>query len=92
MRLSSKTLSFLLNFLLGSAWAFTIVGVVAALMHNASYGWLYALANALLWAIPGVFSLVILEYLLHGFERNEEMRRQTEILSEIRDRLSPSSK
>jgi hypothetical protein len=85
MRLSSKTLTLLLNLLMGSAWAFVVVGALSALLHNYSIGWLYAIASAFLWALPGIFGIVILEYLFRGFERYEEIRRQTKILEEIRD-------
>jgi hypothetical protein len=87
MRLPSKTLAFLLNLLMGSAWAFVMVGIASALFHNLQMGWLYALASALLWALPGLFSVVLLEYLLRGFERNEEIRKQTELLKEIAEKL-----
>jgi uncharacterized membrane protein YuzA (DUF378 family) len=83
MRLSSKTLSFLLNLLLGSAWALALIGALNALLHHAVNGWLYAIASAMIWALPGLLGVVILEYLFRSFERHEEMLKQTRLLEEI---------
>ncbi len=84
MRLSSKTLTIILNLLLGAAWAATLIGAVSALMrYSASQGWLYALATMLIWALPGLVSIVLLEYLIRGFERHEEALRQSRLLKEI---------
>jgi hypothetical protein len=87
MKLSEKYLTLLFNLLLGSAWAFVVVGALSALFHNGRIGWLYAFASAFLWALPGLFAVVVIEYLLRGFERNEEIRRQTALLEEIREEL-----
>jgi len=87
MRLSSKTLAFLLNLLLGGSWALAFIGALNAILHHAVNGWLYAIASAIIWALPGLAGVVVLEYLLRGFERNEELRRQTRILQEILDEL-----
>jgi len=92
MKLSPKYLTLLLNLLLGSAWAFVVVGAAGALFHGIRLGWLYALASAFLWTLPGLLAVVILEYLLRGFERNEEIRRQTGILKEIREELHRASR
>ncbi len=87
MRLPSKTLAFLLNLLLGGAWAFVFIGALSALYHYADINWFYALASALIWSFPGLFAVVFLEYLLRGFERNEAIREQTRLLKEIREAL-----
>jgi ABC-type multidrug transport system fused ATPase/permease subunit len=87
MRLPSKTLAFLLNLLLGGAWAFVFIGALSALYHYHSFNWFYALASALIWSFPGLFVVVFLEYLLRGFERNEAIREQTRLLKEIREAL-----
>jgi len=87
MRLSSKTLTVLLNLLLGSAWALTLIGAFRGIMHYSIHGWLYAIASALVWSLPGLLGIVVLEYLIRGFERHEEVRRQTRLMEEILQEL-----
>jgi len=93
MRLSSKTLTVLLNILLGSSWALAFIGALNAILHHAVNGWLYAIASAMIWALPGLLGVVLLEYLFRAFDRYDELRKQTrlleEILNELRDGSSP---
>jgi len=83
MRLKSRTLALLINFLLGAFWAFALLGALSALLRNLHGGVLYAIASMIVWVLPGLFGVVLMEYLLAGFERNEEIRRQTRILEKI---------
>ncbi|WP_292656582.1 hypothetical protein [Nitratifractor sp.] len=46
----------------------------------------------LVWLLPGLFGVVLMEYILAGFERNEEIRRQTRILEKIARKLESGSK
>jgi len=91
MRLKSRTLSLLINFLLGAFWAFTFLGSLSAFFRNLHGGVLYALASMIVWLLPGLFGVVVMEYILAGFERNEEIRRQTRILEKIAHRLDSRS-
>ena len=91
MRLKSRTLAFLINFLLGAFWAFALLGGLSALLRNLHGGILYALASMIVWVLPGLFGVVVMEYLLAGFERNEEIRRQTRTLEKIAHRLDSRS-
>ena len=83
MRLKSRTLSFLINFLLGTAWALVLIGILSAIFTYAGFGILSVGIHALLWAIPGLFFVLLLEYILSGFQRNEELRRQSRLLEEL---------
>jgi len=91
MRLKSRTLALLINFLLGAFWAFAILGSLSAFLRNLDGGILYALASMVVWVLPGLFGVVVMEYLLAGFERNEEIRRQTRILETIARGLESAS-
>ncbi len=92
MRLKSRTLSLLINFLLGAFWAFALLGALTALLRNLHGGVLYAIASMIVWLLPGLLGVVVMEYLLAGFERNEEIRRQTRILEKIARKLESASR
>jgi hypothetical protein len=91
MRLKSRTLSFLISFLLGTFWALTLLGAIAAFVRHLDGGVLYALASMVVWAIPGLFGVVLMEVFLAAFERTEELRHQTRLLKEIKQRLDSRS-
>jgi hypothetical protein len=91
MRLKSRTLSFLVNFLLGTFWAMAVLGAITAFLRHIDTGFLYALASMIVWAIPGLFGVVLMEVVLAAFERNEELRHQTRLLKEIKQRLDSRS-
>jgi len=90
MRLKSKTLNFLINFLLGSAWSLALVGAIAAFIRFIDVGFLYALASMVVWSIPGLFLVLVFEYFLAAFERNEELKRQSRLLEDIKKHLESS--
>ncbi len=92
MRLKSRTLSLLISFLLGAFWAFALLGALSALLRNLHEGILYAVASMIVWVLPGLFGVVLMEYLLAGFERNDEIRRQTRLLEKIARHMESRSK
>jgi len=83
MRLRSRTLSLLINFLLGVAWALAFIGALSAFFTYRSIGFIAVAVHLLIWATPGLFLVLFLEYLLAGFQRNEELRRQSRLLERI---------
>ena len=87
MRLKSRTLSILVNFLLGTFWAVTVLGAFAGFARHLHGGILYAFASMVVWAIPGLFGVVLMEVFLAAFDRTEELRHQTRLLKEIKQRL-----
>ena len=91
MRLNSRALSFVVNFLLGTFWAITILGPFAAFVRHIHGGLLYALASMAVWAIPGLLGVVLMEVSLAAFDRTEELRHQTRLLKEIKQRLDSRS-
>ncbi len=83
MHLSSKLLTFLINFLLGIAWAAVLIGASLAFYLYRETGLLSLMVYVVLYAVPGVLGVVCLEYLMAGFRRSEEMRRQSRLLERI---------
>jgi len=83
MRLSSRNLSALINFLLGVFWALAFLGSLSALSVFQYAGILSSLVFAFLWGLPGIFGVLVMEYLLAGFERTEEIKKQTRLLEEL---------
>ncbi|WP_457605322.1 hypothetical protein [Nitratifractor sp.] len=91
MNLKPRALAFLISFLLGAAWALTIVGALSALFAYRPLGVPAMLFHAFLWAVPGLVSVLLLEYILAGFRRNEELKRQSELLERILQKLEAPS-
>ncbi len=83
MRLKDNLISALINILLGVAWASVLVSAVSAFFTHYAQGILYAVASAIVWMIPGLFSVLVLEYILSGFARLEEAKKQTKLLEEL---------
>ncbi len=88
MRLPDGLLSRLLSFLLGSAWAMVFIGAGKGLFHGIYGGNLLAsVLNMVVWMLPGLFVVVLVEYLFAGFENKIEMKKQNELLEEIVKKL-----
>ena len=83
MRLKDNLISALINILLGVAWASVFVSAASAFFTHYKQSILYAIANSIIWMIPGLFAILILEYILSGFARLEEARKQTKLLEEL---------
>ena len=83
MRLEDKYLSFVVNFLLGVAWASVIIGVVTSflsLYHNSIF---LALFSAFLGAIPGLVFVLLLEVVIKNKEKYLELKKQTKLLQAL---------
>lgn len=86
MRLQTSTLARLISFLLGVAWAFVLLGIALTFLTYFKLSILDAFTFGFLGAIPGLILVVVLEYVLIGLHRFEEMKKQTKLLEEIIDR------
>jgi len=83
VRASTKFLTFIVNFLLGVAWAIALVGATYGFMTGFSAGFFYALLFTFLGSLPGLFLVVLLEFFYLKLDTHLEMKKQTEILNEI---------
>jgi len=83
MKLSSPLLSFLVNFLLGASWAFAFMGATILFYLFIHVGIIYGLLATLIGAIPGLFLVLLIEYVFMRQESLEELKKQTKYLKEL---------
>jgi uncharacterized membrane protein YjjB (DUF3815 family) len=84
MRLKEKSLSFIINFLLGVAWAFMLIGAVSSFLSSYYHdGILAAFVSAFIGMLPGMFAVLVLEYIITGKEQYYELKKQTALLEKI---------
>jgi hypothetical protein len=83
MRLQNGPLSFVVNFLLGVAWASVLLGAVTSFLAFYQESLLLALVSAFIGALPGMISVLLLEHIITGKERYLELKKQTALLEKI---------
>ncbi len=83
MRLKGSFFATLVNMLLGVAWALTLIGAFYLFSTFFIGGLLSGLIMAFWGALPGLFLVVMLEYILIGIERLDELKKQTLLLEQI---------
>jgi len=87
MRLESRTLGFVINFLLGAAWAVTLIGALTSFLSFYHNSLVFAFLSVLIGALPGLIGVLALEYFITDKEKLAEMKRQTQLLEAIKSRL-----
>ena len=83
MRLQENTLGFVVNFLLGTAWALVFVGAITSFLsffHNSLF---YAIVYAFIGALPGLISVLLLEHIITNKEKLHELEKQTKLLEKL---------
>ena len=80
MRLEDKYLSFVVNFLLGVAWASIFVGSITSFLMFYEETFLYALVSAFIAALPGMVAVLALEHFITNKEKLYELKKQTKLL------------
>jgi len=83
MRLQNGPLSFVVNFLLGVAWASVLLGAVTSFLVFYQDNLLLALVSACIGALPGMISVLLLEHIITGKERHLELKKQTALLEKL---------
>ncbi len=83
MKLTTSSLSILVNFLLGVSWAFAFLGASTLFFILLNVSILYALFGSLLGALPGLFFVLLIEYFLMRQEKLEELKKQTKLLETL---------
>ncbi len=83
MKLKRSTLGILINFLLGVAWAFVLIGAFFTFSSFYKYSISDAILMTFFGVLPGLFFVIVLEYILVAMERLGEMKKQTVLLEKI---------
>jgi len=84
MRLKTKSLNFLVNFLLGISWATALVGAITSFFtYYFSDGLLFASISFFIGAIPGMIGVLLLELFLIQYLKYTELQKQTKLLEEL---------
>lgn len=83
MRLKDKSLSFLVNFLLGVAWASAFVGAATTFSSLYSESFLLAIVYATVAALPGLIAVLILEHFITSKAKQFELEKQTKLLEAL---------
>ena len=86
MRLKDRSLSFVVNFLLGVAWATAFIGAVSAFLSNYSDSFLFALISAFVAMLPGLVSVLFIEHFITSKEKHAELQKQTRLLEKLIDK------
>jgi zinc transporter ZupT len=83
MRLRDSSLSFVVNFLLGVAWAAAFIGAVSAFLSYYSESILFAIISGVIAALPGMIGVLLLEHFISNKEKQFELEKQTKLLEEL---------
>jgi len=83
MRLGDRPLGFIINFLLGVAWAFVLIGAITSFLAFSSDNIFYALISTCIGALPGMIAVLLLEYIITSKEKYEELKKQTRLLEKL---------
>jgi len=83
MRLTDKSLGFIINFLLGVAWAAVLIGAITPFLTFHNNNFFFALVSACIGILPGMIAILLLEYIIINKEKYEELQKQTKLLQEL---------
>jgi len=90
MRLKGTSLSFVINFLLGVAWATVFIGAVSTFLSFYTQSFLFALIAAVVAMVPGMISVLLLEYFIVSRDKYFELQKQTALLQKILEKQQNS--
>ena len=83
MRLGDRKLGFIINFLLGAAWAFVLIGAATSFFAFYADSFLTAVISACIGALPGMVAVLLLEYIITSKEKYSELKKQTKLLETL---------
>ncbi len=83
MRLKDRSLGFVVNFLLGVAWAFVLIGAVSSFLSFYQNSFFFAVVSAFVGALPGLVAVLLLEHIVTNKEKYLELKKQTKLLEQI---------
>ncbi len=85
-----STYDAILSFLLGVSWAFIIIGAWVVFSLFSFLGFPTALFFTAMFVFAGLFGILLLETMSLYREKVEEVKKQTRLLQDIRNRLKES--
>lgn len=80
----------LLNVALGIAWVLTLAGAFFAFSHFYGFGLLFAIITGLFGAVPGIFMVLSLEFMMNFAQLRKNSEKQARLLEEISKKLGKS--
>jgi len=83
MRLGSKTLGLVVNFLLGVAWATVFIGAFSAFLSFSSHSFFFSIIAVVIAMLPGMIGVLLLEYFIVSHNKYFELEKQTALLQKI---------
>ena len=83
MRPTDKTFGFVINFLLGVAWAAVLIGAVSSFLSFYHVNFFFALVSSFIGALPGMIGILLLEHIITNKEQQEELKKQTKLLQQL---------
>lgn len=83
MRLQNGGLSFVVNFLLGVAWASVLLGAVTSFLSFYEVSIFLGIVSAVIGVLPGMVLVLVLEHVITAKERHLELQKQTALLEAL---------
>ncbi len=83
MRLKNGFLSFVVNFLLGVAWAFVLIGAASFFFSFYQNSFFLAIFTAFMGALPGLLAVLLLDHIITNKEKLLELKKQTKLLEKL---------
>jgi len=83
MKLKDNALSFVVNFLLGIAWATVFIGAISTFLSFYSQSFLFAIVTAVIAMLPGMIGVLLLEYFMIAYDKHIELQKHTLLLQKI---------
>ncbi|MBA1419681.1 MAG: hypothetical protein FAF03_02160 [Epsilonproteobacteria bacterium] len=90
MRLKGTSLSFVINFLLGVAWATVFIGAFSTFLSFYSQSFFFAIIAAVVAMLPGMIGVLLLEYFIVSRDKYFELQKQTALLQKILEQQQTS--
>ena len=73
----------MINFLLGVSWAVMLLGALTSFLSLYHESFLFAIVSAFVGAVPGLAAVLLLEHMITGKEKLDELKRQTLLLEKL---------
>ncbi|HFD13925.1 MAG TPA: hypothetical protein ENJ34_01325 [Epsilonproteobacteria bacterium] len=86
MRLKGTSLSFVVNFLLGVAWATAFLGAMSIFFSNYPNSFPFTLFASVFAMVPGLVAVLCLEHFITSKEKLHLLETQTKLLQALLDK------